>query len=254
MGMEKKELYSWAKSLSEPRIKDILDLIYNHHLNLEKKSRWGDKTPPYIRILPELATLYPEAKFIHLVRDGHDVAKSFRNQGWNGKWLFRNTVEWKEAITLYNSYKRTKLADRIFEVKYENMVLDTEATVKKICSFLEECFEPGMLNWENQGHDKIPQRELHIHDKIFRRPQKSDVLKWRRELSLLEILLTESFIHDELKSVGYNVKFKGVLWKSVFFLVRSYCYIVFSFYSVMRRLLSSVKKIILKTRSCSLTS
>ena len=244
MGIEKKDLYTWASNLLEPRLRDILDLIYSFHLKLENKERWGDKTPPYIMILPELLLLYPDTKFINIVRDGHDVCKSFQNKGWNGKWLFRNISEWKEAIIQYNFYKETNLADRIFEVKYEDLVIDTEATVKKICSFLEESFEPGMLNWETHAKEKIPDRELHIHEKIFRRPQKSDTLRWRRECSLREIFLIESYISKELKSLDYEVKFNGMVWIPLFFLVRSCCSIFFLSYSLSKKIFSGFKSIL----------
>lgn len=241
MGIDKKDLCSWARGLDKPQLKDILDLIYNYHLRLENKYRWGDKTPPYIMILPELLLLYPEAKFINIVRDGHDVCKSFQNKGWNGKWLFRNIVEWREAIIQYNLYKETNLSERIFEVKYEDMVLDTRETVKKICSFLEEDFEQGMLNWENQVQKKIPDRELHIHEKIFRRPQKSDILKWRKELSLREIFIIESYLNKELKSLGYEVKFNKMIWTPFFFLVRSCCGLFFFSYLLSKKIFRGLK-------------
>ncbi len=244
MRIDKKELYSWARALDKPRLRDILNLIYNYHLKLENKCRWGDKTPPYIKILPDLLLLYPEAKFINIVRDGHDVAKSFQNKGWNGKWLFRNIVEWKESIIQYNLYKATNLADRIFEVKYEDLVLYTEKTVKKLCSFLEENFEPNMLNWESQAQEKIPKRELHIHEKIFRRPQKSDVLKWRKELSLREIFTIESYLNKELKSLDYDVKFSGRAWSPFSFLLRSCCNLSFYSYLLSKKTFMYFKSIL----------
>ncbi len=248
MGIEEKELCSWAKNLREPQLRDILNLIYDYHLKIENKRRWGDKTPPYIRILPELALLYPEALFIHIVRDGHDVTKSMHNQCWHGKWLFRNAIEWKESIAHYNLCKKTKLADRILMIKYEDLVLATETTVKKICRFLGENFEPSMLRWENQVHKMIPQRELQIHQKLFRRPRKNDVSKWVMELSLIEILIIESYLNNELKSLGYNVKLKGMLWKPVFFLVRSYCDVLFMCSTLCKKVYGYLKYMFYRNR------
>ena len=167
--------------------------------------------------------MYPEAKFIHIVRDGHDVTKSFKDKGWNGKWLCKNLIEWKESISQYNSYKTSTFADRIYEVKYENLVLNTEATIRSICVYLGMNFEADMLSWEYQARKKIPERELHIHKKIFRRPREEDTYKWKNDLSLIDIFIIESYLHKELKNTGYDVKFRKGLWYPFFFFVRSWC-------------------------------
>ncbi len=241
MGIDKKQLNEWAMDLKRPHLRDLLDLIYNYQLHLENKLRWGDKTPPYIMILPEILSLYPEAKFIHIVRDGHDVSKSFQDKGWNGKWLFRNLVEWKESITQYNIYKKTDLSDKIHEVKYEDLVLHTEKTVKTLCNFLGEQFEANMLNWENRAQDKIPVRELHIHEKIFTKPQKSDILKWKNKLSPREIFIIESYISKELESVGYETKFNGRLWPFFFFSLRFCCGLFFHCHLLGRKAAKGLK-------------
>ena len=64
------------------RCVDLIDLVYRHLLEASGKQRLGDKTPHYFAIVPELATLYPGAKFIYLVRDGRDVAISWIDAGW----------------------------------------------------------------------------------------------------------------------------------------------------------------------------
>lgn len=235
MGIDEQDFRLWVTRLNEPRLKDILNLIYDYHLKLEEKSIWGDKTPPYIKIVPELLLLYPNAKFIHIIRDGRDVAKSFQSKGWNGKWLFRNVTEWKEAINIYNFLKLSKINSRVHEVKYEDLVLDTQSTVKKICSFLDVSFEPSMLDWTKQAHNKIPGRELHIHEKIFQKPNKSDVNRFHNELSKTQILIVESYINKELKSVGYKLKFNESHWIPVFYIIRIHCNIFYLFYSSCKK-------------------
>lgn len=246
MGIDRKELSSWVKDLHQPRLKDIIDLVYNHHLLKEKKLRWGDKTPPYIKIVPELAVMYPEAKFIYIVRDGRDVTKSFQDKKWFGKWLYKNTSEWKESVLYYNSYKKSNLAGNFFEVKYEDLILNLDVTTRNICNFIGENFEPEMLFWEQHLSGKIPKREIHIHEKLFRRPKQSDVRRWENGMSFIEVLVTESFIGQELISAGYDTKFKGLLWKSVFSTIRLCCCFTDASFLFLRKILSPVKRCIIK--------
>src|SRR5580698_523448 len=93
LNFEVSEFRRQVADLETPYLQDVVELVYQNHLNREHKQRWGDKTPGYIEIVPQLAGLFPGAKFIHFVRDGRDVAKSFQSLRWAGRWLHDNTRE-----------------------------------------------------------------------------------------------------------------------------------------------------------------
>ena len=96
MEMAADELRRQAATLTQPTLVDLIDLVYRHLLHASGKQRLGDKTPHYFAIVPELATLYPEAKFIHLVRDGRDVAISWIDAGWQR--YYEPGFEWPAAV------------------------------------------------------------------------------------------------------------------------------------------------------------
>ena len=121
-----------------PMLRDIAQTIYQDHLRRAGKVRWGDKTPGYIKIAQPLAAMFPDARFIHIFRDGRDVAKSFQAVGWFGPWLHANTRQWTEAIDWNSRLSRSEIAGRIFQLRYEDLVLEPEATLRKVCAFLEE--------------------------------------------------------------------------------------------------------------------
>lgn len=221
--MDADQFRQTANALQQPRLRDILDVIYKAQTQREGKLRWGDKTPPYIKILPQIAVLYPDAKFIHLVRDGRDVSESFRRTGWYGRWLHDNTQEWKQAILAYEAYRQSDLAPRILNVRYEDLVLDLEKTVETIMAFLDEDIEQGMFHWEDDIADKIPEREAHIHRKLRRKPKASDINRWQSEMSARQIFVVEAFIGEELRRAGYECRFNGPFYPIPFFLTRLYC-------------------------------
>lgn len=209
--------------LNNPYLHDIVDLVYQYHLARENKVRWGDKTPPYIKILPELKALYPNAKFIFMVRDGHDVANSFYAQKWIGRWLHTNTQEWKEASKYYREHQKLITEADILEVKYERLVLEMEKTIQTICQFLHENYEPAMLSWQKELPEKIPKREAGIHTKLYRMPRATDVYRWRREQSPLSTLIVEAYLYRELAQHGYSRRYKSRISILVFSLVRLFC-------------------------------
>ncbi|MBI6553356.1 sulfotransferase [Pseudomonas veronii] len=110
--------------------------------------RWLiEQTPWYGQRLDLVTTLFPEAKFIHVVRDGRDVALSFSRTTWWHRSARLNLSRWQREI------KKIALDAKCFvnpeaylEVKYENLVADTTAELKKICKFLGVDFDPVMLD------------------------------------------------------------------------------------------------------------
>jgi hypothetical protein len=226
MGIDTDAYAAEASALPQPTLRDLVEIVYRTHLAREGKQRWGDKTPAYIRIVPQLAELYPGARFIHLLRDGRDVAKSFQSVGWYGPLLNRNMGEWLEATRLDARWRRMPVADRLFLVRYEDLVRDTERTVRGICDFLGEEFEPQMLAWEDKVDRLVPSREMAIHAKLRRKPDPADIERWRREMSTSELLVAEAFMGTELGRAGYERRFGGVMWRPLMPVVRYFCRLV----------------------------
>ena len=201
----------------------MVELVYLKHLTKERKHRWGDKTPGYIEIVPQLASLFPGAKFIHFIRDGRDVAKSFQALRWSGRWLHDNTREWVEAMDYNERWNRTALSKQIFQARYEDLVLDTEKTVREICEFLGEEFEPGMLSWREKVDDLMPAREAHIHQSLKQTPDSTFIFRWKQEMSVRELLVSEAFIGKRLEALGYERRFRSSARVPILGLTRWYC-------------------------------
>jgi Sulfotransferase family len=117
MKMEAGEFLNALNALDRPSLAQVVEVIYRRHMASEGKKRWGDKTPGYIEIIPQLAQVFPGARFIHLLRDGRDVAKSFQATSWNGYWLHDNTVEWTRSLDYDERWSRSPLADHILRAR-----------------------------------------------------------------------------------------------------------------------------------------
>lgn len=117
--------------------------IAEHH-----HKRWFiEQTPWYGQRLDLMAALFPDAKFIHVVRDGRDVALSFARTEWWHKSARLNLSRWqKEVKKIALDAKFLLKPNTYLEIKYEDLVADTPAALKIICLFLGVDFDPGMLN------------------------------------------------------------------------------------------------------------
>jgi Sulfotransferase family len=223
MQMDVDEFQKAVSALDRPYLSRVAEVIYQHHMAKEGKQRWGDKTPCYIRIIPQLAQLFPGCRFIHMLRDGRDVAKSFQTTGWYGPWLHDNAAEWTEALDYEERWVGSHLAAEMLQVRYEELVRRPDETVRRICAFLDETFEPQMLSWQDHVPRLVPAREMSIHKKLTRSPDAADAERWRREMSTREVFVCEAFVGRHLARSGYGRKFANAAWEPAFALSRWYC-------------------------------
>lgn len=210
-------------ALQAPFLRDVVEVVYGWYLEKEGKARWGDKTPIYVSVVPELAQMFPDARFIHLIRDGRDVGKSSQGHRWRGPFLHANLDEWIKTVDYDASWTAPELRARILRVHYEQLVLEPEVTLRELCRFLGEEFEPQMLSWQDKVDERIPAREVPIHSKLKRKTESGDVCRWKREMTRWEIFSAEAFMGKHLTRVGYERAYSSPLWAPAFAATRLYC-------------------------------
>lgn len=204
------ELREAVARLERPTIAGLLSIVYRHEAALAGKPRVGDKTPGYFEIVPELAAMFPGARFIHLIRDGRDVAMSWHDLDWQ-RYHEGDGFEWTRNMRHWRSWRGTKLADSILDVHYEDIVAQPEAQMRRICAFLGEDFEPGMLTWDDRL-DLIPPRDQGLHTKLAR-PMRQDLAGGWRSLRAMECFAMEACLGADLRAQGYALRFRSPAWR-----------------------------------------
>jgi hypothetical protein len=243
MGLEAAEVRCRAANLSRVRLRDLVEIVYRWHMEVEGKSRWGDKTPAYIEIVPALAAMFGDAKFIHLIRDGRDVAKSFQKHGWNGPGMHGYTREWLRAVELDMSLGKTPLNERILRVRYEDLVMHPEAALRRICSFIGESFEDQMLLWQGKVTNAIPDREKRFHSGLSRDMNPSDAGRWKREMTFREVFVAEALIGTALSHFGYERRYRSKLWAPLLAVTRTYCRTVLPVLGLQRKVSGLIRRL-----------
>ena len=121
-------------------IEPVLRTFYELYAEKEGKPRWGDKTPNYVDKMGEIEAVLPEARFIHLIRDGRDVAMSrIKRSLKNPPPMARVARNWKRRIR--RAQRQGSKLNHYLELRYEDLILETEATLRTICEFIELPFE-----------------------------------------------------------------------------------------------------------------
>jgi Sulfotransferase family len=116
------------------------------------KARWAEKDPTYTLILSFVEELFPDARYVHLLRDGHDVVASFRD-----RWGYTSAAraarsEWARYVRAARALATRLDPDRYLELRYEGLVADPEPQARRLFAFLGEDWRPEVLAFDPVQH------------------------------------------------------------------------------------------------------
>lgn len=193
---------------------ELADLIYRFYglsKNIQFK-RWGDKNNFYINHIDEILKIFPESQFVHLIRDGRDVACSYmdlKKKNINSKYkpnlttdIHEIAIEWQnnnKRIT--DNLKQVDLKNKIV-IKYEDLILNFENTVDKLVSFLNVRMDQKMYNYHKIDSFE-PNEFLQWKEKINQKPDASGIGRYKNYLSIDQIELFDSTAKETLNRYEY---------------------------------------------------
>lgn len=163
-------------------------------------ARWGDKTPLNALYLPWLDDLFPGASYIHVLRDGRDVALSYVRAGLYGT-LEAAARRWRESVEHVRRFCAETAGERVLEVRYEELVAEPERHVEGLCRFLGVEAESGMLDFWRGGRE-LGDTVLPHHANVRAPITPEHVGQWR-ELPAADLRRLESALGRTLRSAGY---------------------------------------------------
>jgi len=197
-------------------------VFYRLYAGLFGKERWGDKTPPYRGLMVGIQGLLPEAHFIHLVRDGRDVALSYLGLWFGpGDDIEAQARFWVDQVSLARA--QALELQHYWEIKYEMLVGDPETTLRKICGYLELSYHSRMLDYHRFASARLAElkrpfgppgrtpadidRFVSIHDRTRRPPDPSRISRWCTEMPEFQQRQYEAIAGKLLCELGYETKF-----------------------------------------------
>lgn len=208
-------------------IPETISLFYKKNAEGEGKKRWGEKTPWYVLHMHTIHEMFPNAQFIHLIRDGRDVALSlFRRSRDFGVYNIMCAAEhWSNYVARGQSLGKTLGPTAYLELHYEELLKAPEIAVRRICNFLGEEFHPSVVEYKTSSvAGKTPLLQQPIVSTNFE--------KWRTELTKNQTELFESVAGDLLRRNGYKIiscpiKNMTLLKKATYRLHNTFCNLLF---------------------------
>ena len=217
-GIDACELRSRLVALDPLEAGPTLRVFYGLYAARQAKPRWGDKTPGYATKMRRIQRALPEAHFIHLIRDGRDVVLSRNRKSSRPKPVALAARRWKRRVIA--TRKRSRSVRHYTEVRFEDLVTDTETVVRRVCDYAELRFDSAMLGYHEHAVERVEEIERELPAKRGRRqldadlraaaharasdpPDPARAAAWRSEMSAGDVAAFEAEAGDLLDELGY---------------------------------------------------
>lgn len=187
---------------------EFLRLFMEAIASNQGKRRWVEKTPNHILFAESLGRAFPRAQFIHVLRDGRDVALSQRRLGWTDQYsrdpLLRLVWAGKiwERLTSQSALRRLSAEGRLIEIRYEELVTRTDECLARLGSFLDISLCEEVLRTSEVGVLKKSNSAFQPHESGL---CTAAMERWKRRLERDEARVLTWAIAGGLKQHGYKV-------------------------------------------------
>jgi sulfotransferase family protein len=187
-----------------PTIGSALSIVFRAYARRFDKPRWGDKRPSYFKHIPVLLRMWPDAQFVHLIRDGRDCVASLKEMPWYSLDSYHAICAWREAIDNGKHFAAQLGPDSFYELQYERLVADPANELSGLCEFLGEEFDPAMTEPQEIAKLTVPPQKK-WHSRTQSAVTCGRVGSWGQRLEPWEIALAEASMGSRLQEYGYEL-------------------------------------------------
>lgn len=189
--------------------KQLFEMIVFHYLyeqidNYDStRFRWIEKTPIHFYALERISTLYPAAKFVAIIRNPLPTINSGRKIPCQRKDpLTVVALRWDGMARLIQGF-REKYPDRIYVLRYEDLVEDIEEQMSALCNFLGVEIRPELL----KGYRDVSRKFILPWEEWKEDVKSKDIVNTNKlhKVSMLDTLIIQYFTQKGMRKYGYSV-------------------------------------------------
>ena len=162
---------------------DAIDVLYQSYATSKQviATRWGDKTPLNTLHLDAIRLVFPNAQYIHMLRDGRDVVQSYIQSG-----IYQEADEaadrWLMSVDNAHRLQSNLPASQFLELRYEKLVLEPRHSLEEVCQFLGISYSQNMLEfWKSS--ENLGDTSLEHHANVRNPINRDSIGKWKTNLS-----------------------------------------------------------------------
>lgn len=200
------------------------------------KPRVGEKTPGHLAFVPTIFEWYPKAKVLIVQRDPRSVIASQLACPWvkvtpvnlrqgvfvNSRFsqIAAYAARWQHSYE--QDAPRYVRDSRVMLIRYEDLVAETERVMRQVCQFLEEVYEPTMLDRDKERAVSVPVGSAQHyggswggwlsehHEKASKPVNTASVSKWKQQLRPHEVAMIEGVCKHGMEKAGYALSTRPI--------------------------------------------
>lgn len=190
---------------------EFVSRVFDLYGRGERKRLVGDKTPPYVRYIGMLSEMWPQSRFVHIIRDGRDVCLSMlrwrmadraagRRSTWKEDPVTTTALWWEWLIRVGREGGADLGPDRYMEMHYEALVADPPGELRGLCDFLNLEFDESMLRY----HEGKTSSDSGLSANAAWLPPTQGLRDWRTQMSEEDLEKFEAAAGSMLDELGYE--------------------------------------------------
>ena len=194
------------RQMDAPTPAAFLDALYSLYAQQYGAARWGDKTPIYASYIDLIHQIFPQAQFVHLIRDGRDAALSMLEK-WEREEIHVDIYfaarNWVRRIRAAQAAGKRLGTERYYELYYEDLVRLPEQELRQLCRFLAEPYVPEMVEQQRLAREQLPAGGF--HEPVRHAPTEARIGRWRQKMRRGDIRLFQAVAGELLQELGYDL-------------------------------------------------
>jgi hypothetical protein len=191
--------------MKEPTYTELFSALHRLYARPRGKERWGEKSPRDAFYMAEIKSAYPDAQFIHILRDGRDVAIDLSDSILWPNTLYASALMWKDFVQAIEDSAKELDSDSYHVVRYAELCAQPQTVLRRICEFLGEEFRDEIIaHHETESTKEWAGAPVHANTA---RPINTDFVDmYKTRIGENDRRVLEGIIGETLRELGFPVE------------------------------------------------
>lgn len=192
------------EQLEENSYSAVIRAFNQVYANKKNKPHWANLDIATIDNMELAYGWFPDVRFIHIVRDGRDVALSHETMPYGASNTLDCAQSWERRLTISMKMGRMLPASQYKIVRFEDLVIEPETTLIGLCNFIGIEYSPRMLEYTTMVDQKIPDDRRWLWPALDKAPQPQKCYGWKERMDAKRRIVFEGEAGFLLERLGYE--------------------------------------------------
>jgi hypothetical protein len=199
----------------------VISAVHQQRAEVENKKYWMNMDIATLDNMHIVNEWFPAARFVHILRDGRDVALSHQTMPYGAGNIGECATAWLNRIGQNLRMGHMLGKERYIAFRYEDLVDKTEETLKCICQFCGINYSQEMLSYSDTVDRRVPKDKMWLWPALKDAPRRDKMYRWKSSMTENQRIVFEGIAGELLDELGYET-YDGLPKKTMAYLLELY--------------------------------